>query len=147
MLLGPLPEGLPPRVTPVGEASPDPDSPVRGWKSLLVEVGAGGMSYRIVQVLIDAGGSVLSASDHVLYRRKASESPLMEIEQHSIGGRFETDGGFRGTCWQVEGVEPEEGKDPDWKYTPRPPSEQEVTGLRAVVAEVLFRHESNGHPG
>ena len=67
---------------------------------------------RHVLVVLDATGQPISASDHVLYWSKVSRidqnadtvlgSALhAEFCQESIGGRFESDGTFRGTRWQT----------------------------------------------
>jgi hypothetical protein len=136
-LLGPLPPGTVPRKSPV--ASPElvasgRAEAVAGWEDLMVALSAGPEGLRIVQVLLDGERRLLGASDHVLYR-DASVEPV-RVRQESLGGRFEPDGTFTGTRWVAEGPEP--GADaPGWHRSPRVPSEGEVTGLRALVAEVL----------
>ena len=71
-------------------------SPIHGWNALTMEIGMGQRTYRIVHVLVDAEGTLLSASDHVVFRGEASSGTGGEIEQFNIGGRFETDGVFNG---------------------------------------------------
>jgi hypothetical protein len=113
---------------------------VAGWEDLMVELSAGAEGLRIVQVLLDGERRLLGASDHVLFR-DASGDPV-RIRQESLGGRFEPDGVFTGTFWVAEGPEP--GEDASrWRMSPRPPSQGEVAGLRALVAEVL-RLEATG---
>ena len=143
-LLGPLPDGVLPGNAPVEREgiAPDPSSPIRGWRALTMEVGTGGKNYRIVHVVVDDSGLLLSASDHVV-RRSNPSSPGGEIEQFSIGGRFEVDGTFNGTCWHVAGVEGE-NEGPDWRHTPRTPTVDEIAALRVVVGEMLRR--DNGRP-
>jgi hypothetical protein len=95
---------------------------------------------RVIQVLLDTEGRPLSASDHVMFRspgRDGSERPW--VRQESIGGRFEGDGTFRGTYWQVEGPEPGDDQLPRWTPVPRPPTSEEVAGLVALVEEVRRR--------
>ena len=94
----------------------------------------------MVQVLLDGDGRALSASDHVLFRspsRDDSGRPWMR--QENIGGRFESDGSFRGTCWQVEGPEPAEDEPPRWTANPRAPTPEEIAGLAALVEEMRRR--------
>ncbi len=139
-LLAPLPAEALPRRRPV--ASPElvasgAAAAIAGWEGLLVELTAGEAGLRMIQVLVDAEGRLLSASDHVLFRSAASDPVL--IRQESIGGRFEPDGTFGGTHWVVEGPEPGEEEEPRWAMTPRPPTDAEIAGLRSLVAEVLRR--------
>ena len=61
------------------------------------------------------------------------------IRQENIGGRFETDGAFHGTYWQVEGPEPANDEPPRWTPVPRAPTREEVAGLVALVEEVRRR--------
>jgi hypothetical protein len=142
-LLAPLPEGVRPRrrpVTTTADLDPAAAAAVAGWSSLVLDLTAGAAGLRVVQVLLDAEGRPLSASDHVLFRsgsRDDSGRPWMR--QENIGGRFEADGTFRGTCWQVEGPEPQGDEPPRWNAVPRPPTAQEVAGLGALVAEVRRR--------
>jgi hypothetical protein len=113
---------------------------IAGWTSLVLDLTAGADGLRVVHVLLDAEGRPLSASDHVLFRsasRDGTGRPWMR--QENIGGRFESDGSFRGTCWQVEGPEPEDDEPPQWSAVPRPPTTEEIAGLTALVAEVRRR--------
>ena len=142
-LLAALPDGVRPRRRPVATtASLDPSAAaaIAGWSSLVLDLTAGAQGLRVVQVLLDADGRALSASDHVLFRsgaRDGSGRPWMR--QENIGGRFETDGSFRGTCWQVEGPEPAEDEPPQWTPVPRPPTADEIAGLVALVDEMRRR--------
>ena len=138
-LLGPLPVEAVPRVSPIGrgEMPQDPTSPIHGWKDLIVEIGTGDQCYRIVHVLVDADGGLLSGSDHIVYRSETG--PGGESEQFSIGGRFEPDGTFNGTRWHVVGPEPIDDDQPNWNYTPRKPTAEEIAALRELVGEVLKR--------
>ena len=151
VLLGPLPAEAVPRRKPV--ASPEilatpAGAAIAGWENLVLELSAGAAGLRVLQVLLDQTGQPISGSDHVLYRlegvspagNREGHAPA-RIQQESIGGRFEPDGTFRGTCWHVVGPEPADGEDPQWEMTPREPTAQEVAALRGLVAELLQRQE------
>jgi hypothetical protein len=140
-LLGPLPVGAAPRVAPVG--SPElhgtlEGAAVAGWETLVLELSAGSAGLRVLQVLRDAEGRLLSASDHVLFRSEAIGQPV-QIRQESIGGRFESNGESRGTFWLVTGPEPVDEEDPRWELSPREPAKDEVEALRRLVAEIVRR--------
>jgi hypothetical protein len=119
------------------EATPE-GAAIAGWKSLVLELSAGVAGTRIVQVLLDAEGRLLSGSDHVLFRFEVEGRPV-QIRQESVGGRFESDGSFRGTFWLVTGPEPIDDEEPRWELSPRQPTTGEVQALRQVVAEVMRR--------
>ena len=109
------------------------------------ELAAAGL--RIVLVVLDADGVVLSASDAVLVRTGPDGTPPPEdcdapavMHQESVGGRFESDGSFRGTRWRSTAVDPGGGiEELEWESTPSEPSPSDVAGLRATVAELLRR--------
>lgn len=142
-LLGPIPAHARPRLSPV--ATPEllasgQAAPVADWSSLILELSTAAGELRIVQVLLDGEGRALSASDHVLFRSPPADPggrPWMR--QDNIGGRFEADGSFRGTCWRVEGPEPEDDEPPRWSATSRPPEEAEIAALRKLVAQLMAR--------
>ena len=141
-LLAPLPGNVRARRRPVAAATgldSAAAAAIAGWSSLVLDLStAGGL--RVVQVLLDAGGRLLSASDHVLFRSAARDgSGRPWIRQENIGGRFETDGAFSGTYWQVEGPEPADDEPPRWTPVPRAPTREEVAGLVALVEEVRRR--------
>ena len=127
-LLAPLPAGALPRRGPGGLAD---------WRSIMLDLSAGPAGLRVVQVLVDGRGELLSASDHVLLRTPG-DAPVW-VRQESLGGRFNDDATFGGTHWVVEGPEPAGDEPPDWTMTPRSPTEAEVAALRVLVAEVLAR--------
>ena len=141
-LLAPLPAEAQARrrsVAPAAGLDPGAAAAIAGWSSLVLDLSADG-GLRVVQVLVDGQGRPLSASDHVMFRspgRDGSERPW--VRQESIGGRFEVDGSFRGTYWQVEGPEPKDDEPPRWRPVPRPPTSDEVAGLVALVEEVRRR--------
>lgn len=123
--------------SPALHTTPDAAA-VAGWESLVLELSAGPSGLRILQVLLDAEGRLLSASDHVLFRSEAEGRPA-RIRQESIGGRFESDGNFRGTFWLITGMEPVDEEEPQWDMSPRTPTNGEVEALRQLVAEVVRR--------
>jgi len=104
----------------------------------VLELSAGSAGLRILLVLLDADGRLLSASDHVLFRSEAEGRPV-QIRQESIGGRFESNGDFRGTFWLVTGPEPAAEEEPQWEMSPREPTTDEVEALRKLVAEIIGR--------
>lgn len=137
-LLAPLPAGVVVRRKPVAPpeilATPDGAS-IAGWDQLTVDLSAGAAGLRVVLVVIDAAGQVLSASDTVLY----SADPLPgSFRQETLGGRFETDGTFRGTRWRTTGVETDDDT-PRLESTPSAPTDAEIAGIKALVADVLRR--------
>lgn len=92
---------------------PDPSSPLAGWEQLVVELTEGFHARRVVHVLIDGAGALLSASDHVM--TVVSEpagsaggvgsdlaAPAAERYYHeSVGGRFDGEDRFDGTYWRM----------------------------------------------
>jgi hypothetical protein len=139
-LLAPLPDGAEPRRQPV--ASPElmaagAAEAIAGWEDLVIELSAGSEGLRVVQVVRDGRGRLLGASDHVLIRNTSTMPPM--VRQESIGGRFEPDGRFNGTCWSMEGNEPPEDAPPDWRMVRRAPTDGEVHALRRLVAETIER--------
>ena len=140
-LLGPLPAGSAPRVSPVVPPTlygTTEGAAVAGWESLVLELSAGSAGLRILQVLRDAEGRLLSASHHVLFRSEAEGRPV-QIRQESISGRFESNGDFRGTFWLITGPEPADEEEPQWELSPREPTKGEVEALGKLVAEVVAR--------
>jgi hypothetical protein len=150
-VLGPLPPGLIPRAAPAlsrDEPAPPDQAALAGWQTLTLEI-SGSDGLRIVLVLVDDSGTALSASDHVAYRRAvgprgegdpAGNASMYQLEQISIGGRFEPDGSFRGTWWHAVGAEPIAGEEPTLEFTPRTPTPEEIAGLRTIVREVQRRY-------
>lgn len=148
-LLGPLPADTVPRRQPVASAEvlAGPTGwAVAGWEQLVLDLSAGADGMRTILVVLDASGTLLSASDAVLYRTGPSggsppgdgDAPAM-ILQLSVGGRFEDDGSFHGTRWHSVAVERGGDVEPEWESTPSEPSPDDVDGLRTVVAELIRR--------
>jgi hypothetical protein len=149
VLLGPLPvDGVPTRkpVTPP-ELRDSPNAwAVAGWEQLVLHLSAGAAGSRTIMVVLDARGTLLSASDGVLYCTGLSGGPpptdceaptLVRVE--NIGGRFEPDGSFNGTRWHSVTVDRGGDEEPEWESTPSQPSAEDVSGLRFVVAELMRR--------
>jgi hypothetical protein len=137
-LLGPLPADAVPKRKPVGppEVLATTGQSIVGWEQLSIDLSAGGGGLRSVLVVLDADGTLLSASDSVLYR--SGDQDRSTILQLSVGGRFEPDGSFHGTRWHSVAIERGE-EEPEWESTPSAPSEEDVEALRDLVAEVLRR--------
>jgi hypothetical protein len=119
---------------------------VAGWEQLVLHLSAGADGLRTILVVFDASGTLLSASDAVLYRTGPSGGPTLidggapaVILQMSVGGRFEDDGSFHGTRWHSVAVERGGDEEPEWESTPSAPSAEDVDGLRTVVAELIRR--------
>jgi hypothetical protein len=155
-LLASLPEDVVVRRQPVGSpevlATPE-GAAIAGWEQLTVELSAGTAGLRHVLVVLDATGQPISASDHVLYWSEVSKTdknadtssgraPHAEFYQESIGGRFETDGTFRGTRWQTVGEDYHDGSEPKMDSTPSEPSAADIAGIRALVAEIMKRQQN-----
>ena len=147
-LLAPLPPDVVPRREPVAAAdvrSTPAGAIIAGWEKLVLELSAGAHGLRVVLVVCDRGGTVISASDWVLHRSNVGELPsttsgaAAECRHESVGGRFEPDGSFRGTAWRMVGAVPVEGQAPQWESTPSEPTRNEVAALRAVAAQLLER--------
>jgi len=144
-LLGPLPPDVFPVRQPVASAelrASPLGSAVAGWQQLLVHLSAGAGGLRTVLVVLDGDGTLLSASDAVLYRNAPAAHSAAGVPatilQMSVGGRFEPDGSFHGTRWHSVALERGE-EDPEWESTPSSPSEEDVEGLRGLVADVISR--------
>src|SRR5215212_6880350 len=103
-LLGPIPTDAVPRRQPIASAEvlAGPTGwAVAGWEQLVLHLSAGADGLRTILVVLDGDGTLLSASDAVLYRTGPGggrpsddrDGPAM-ILQMSVGGRFEDDGSF-----------------------------------------------------
>jgi hypothetical protein len=148
-LLAPLPLDAVPRRAPVASAevlATAAGAAVAGWEQLVLELSAGALGLRVVQVVRDRVGTVVSASDGVLYRSEAAEPrgavesrSSVELRHESIGGRFEQDGSFHGMKWRTVGIEAAEGRERQLESTASAPTTAEVAALRALVAQLLER--------
>jgi hypothetical protein len=138
-LLAPLPEDAVPERKPVGSpevlAGPHGWS-IAGWEQLSINLSAGPAGLRSILVLLDASGTLLSASDAVLYCTGDDCATSLHL---SVGGRFEADGSFHGTRWHSVGVTHPGKEEAEWESTPSAPSADEVEALRGLVTEVIQR--------
>lgn len=142
VLFAPLPPDAVPRRQPVAPlevlATPE-GAAVAGWENIIVDLSAGAAGMRVAMVLLDAAGQPLSAGDEVLYRSETAPG-VVEYYQESVGGRFEPDGTFRGTRWRTITVERGDDEDDrETNATPSPPTDADVAGIKAVVADLLRR--------
>ena len=76
----------------------------------------------------------------MLVRETSKDGSAIVTDHESVGGRFETDGSFRGTHWKttLEG-----SADGDTSITRsaehRPPTAEEIAALRRIIDDVLRR--------
>jgi hypothetical protein len=139
-LLAPFPTTATPRLRRLGPESPAPDDPasaIAGWSELVLDLSAGPAGARVIHVVLDPHNRPLAASDLVYFRPQPANNPDSYHQQQSIGGRFEEDGSFRGTCWIGTATGPADADDLHWTLTPSEPREEQVTALRSLVASVL----------
>jgi hypothetical protein len=149
-LFAPLPADAVPRRKPVLSpelAGHEHADAIAGWDSLIVDLSDPPYGLRTIQVVLDAADRPISASDHVLVRfpDEAAGGAPVRMRQESVGGRLEIDGSFRGTHWDVSGLEPVGDEPPLWQSTPRPPTAEELTALKALVAEIVKRAPRRGN--
>lgn len=146
-LLVSLPADVKPLRKPVATAeqiATGTAGPIAGWQSITVNLSEPDYGLRHVQITLDENGQLLSGGDHVMFVRETTpdggEATLTDHE--SVGGRFETDGSFRGTYWKMT-LESVPGGDEDTSKArsseSRPPSTDEVDALRRIIADVLSR--------
>ena len=99
-LLAPLPADAVPIERPLASSdvlASAEGAAIAGWRQLVVDLSAGGDGLRVVLVLLDADGALISASDAVVHRRE--EGPAVRFGHETVGGRFEPDGRFAGRHW------------------------------------------------
>ena len=144
-LLAPLPDDATPQRNFV--ASPEQiangtDGPIRGWYSLIVYLSEPAFGLRHVHLTLDAAGTLVAGGDGVMFVRETTPDGMEATltEHHSVGGRFETDGSFRGTHW-ITVIETAPGEDEGVTRSAdhRPPTEEEIAALRAIAADVMRR--------
>jgi len=148
--LAPLPQDVQPERKPVaapGTPGAAPGSPIAGWENVMLDLSAAEHGLRVILVTLDATGTAISASDHVLLSRTAGDGQKVLCHE-SLGGRIESDGSFLGMHWIAEGPEPAEDEgpetrgedDPPWgNPVHRPPTAAEVERLLAIAADVVAR--------
>jgi hypothetical protein len=115
---------------------------IAGWESIRVYLSDPADGLRHVLITLGADGALLSGGDTVMFHREEQrDGELWNVyEHHSVGGRFETDGSFRGTRWitHTEQRGDDEASTTS-KATPSSPSPQDVEQLRALIAWVIER--------
>ena len=121
--------------------------PIAGWQSVTVNLSEPDHGLRHVQITLDAHGQLLAGSDHVMFIRETTSGGEATLTDHeSVGGRFEQDGSFRGTCWKTT-LESSPGGDEESSITRsaenRPPSVEEIAALRRIIEDVLRRERSD----
>lgn len=143
-LLAPLPQEAIPRRQPVGSpeilARPE-GAAIAGWEQLTVDLSAGAAGLRVAMVVLDATGQPISASDAVLYSVEVGAG-VVEHYHETIGGRFESDGSFRGMRWRTLMAETGEEEPQHVESTRSEPSPADVAALQALVADLLRRRPS-----
>ena len=142
-LLVPLPAGATPERKPVASAEQlagGTAGPIAGWESLSLHLSVPAGS-RHVLVTIDADGTLLSAGDHVMLIRESAPDGTITVADHeSVGGRYDAGGGFHGTRWSTRlECAPGEADGTATKALKSQPSEEEVTALNRLVADILAR--------
>ena len=146
-LLSDVPAGVAVQRTPVASAEQiekGTAGPIAGWQSIIVDLSEPKVGLRHVQITLDENGQLLSGGDHVmlvLETDPGDDCLALVTEHESVGGRFESDGSFRGTYWKTI-LETSPG-DPDTSVPrsteKRAPSADEVARLTALVQDVLKR--------
>jgi hypothetical protein len=139
-LLAPVPATAAPtrrQLAPAPSPQDEVPSPLAGWSQLVVDLSAGSAGSRVILVVLDPNDTPLAASDLVYFRPVPADQPDSRHRQESIGGRFEEDGSFRGTCWVGIATGPAEGHDLRWELTPGEPLPGQVAALRTLVASLL----------
>ena len=145
--LGPLPADVEPirkPVAPPGSTAAAPESPIAGWENVTLDLSAPDHGLRVILVTLDATGTAISASDHVLLSKTDAAGEKILCHE-SLGGRIESDGSFRGTHWVAEGPEPPDTGEQSGSQMPwgnpvnRQPTAAEVDRLLAIAREVVGR--------
>lgn len=145
-LLSEVPAGVTVQRKPVASAEQiekGTAGPIAGWQSIIVDLSEPNVGLRHVQITLDENGRLLSGGDHVMLvlETDPDDGLALVTEHESVGGRFESDGSFRGTYWKTI-LETSAG-DPDTSVPrsteKRAPSADEIARLTALVRDVLKR--------
>jgi hypothetical protein len=100
-----------------------------GWEEVRLTLGNGQDGLRVIVGIYDPQGKPGMISDLVAIERGR--------KQQSAGGRVEPDGRIQGTYWHTEGDQ----------HTPRPLTEVECDGLRALALALRSRCSSVSRTG
>jgi hypothetical protein len=145
-LLSPLPSDVTPERKPVASAEQIEQGtagPIAGWTSININLSEPEYGLRHLLVVLDAEGGLLAGSDHVMFVRETAPESLEPLvtDHESIGGRFEADGSFRGTCWKsrVENVAGGDDEDARHASEQSTPTDDQVAALRRLIDDVLRR--------
>ena len=143
-LLSPLPGDAKPEKKPVASAQQIEQGtagPIAGWHNIMVNLSDPGVGLRHIQITLDAAGTLLAGGDHVMFVRETRPSGEVILTDHeSIGGRFEEDGSFRGTCWKNRlRVRPDSDESEPVSSESSAPTEDQIAALRQLIANVLGR--------
>jgi hypothetical protein len=145
-LLSPLPDDVVVEKKPVASADQlanNSAGPIAGWQSVTVHLSEPAYGLRHVLITLDEQGDLLAAGDHVMFVRDTTPDGLEATltDHESIGGRFETDGSFRGTHWKttLEGSADDEESSITRSAEHRLPTSEEIAALRRIIDDVLKR--------
>jgi hypothetical protein len=144
-LLSPLPHDVAPQKKPVASAeqlATGTAGPIAGWQNITLHLSEPRYGLRHVQVTLDEHGRLLSGSDHVMFVRDTGPDGEATLTDHeSIGGRFELDGSFRGTCWKSRVEAAPDGNDDNAKHhaVSSAPTADQIAALRRIIQDVLGR--------
>ncbi len=143
-LLSPLPADAPVERKPVATAeqlAAGTAGPIAGWQSVTMNLSEPCVGLRHVLVTIDENGRILSAGDHVMLVSEPTAGAIITYDHHSIGGRYEDDGSFRGTRWTTRMQRKADSEDDDGptSSTPSSPSDDEIAALNRIVSDILTR--------
>jgi hypothetical protein len=144
-LLAPLPQSVKPVRKPVASAAQietGTAGPIAGWENVTVYLSEPDFGLRHVHVTLDATGKLLAAGDHVMFVRETSPDGVdATLSDHeSIGGRFEDDGSFRGTCWKTRLRSKPDGDEGETVFADHsPPTAEQIAALKLIVEDVLRR--------
>lgn len=144
-LLAPLPDDVLVERMPVAPTelveSGQADA-IAGWESIRVYLSDAARGLRHVLITLDAGGTLLSGGDTVMFHRVEQRgSELWNIYDHEhIGGRFEADGSFLGTRWHTHNEHVGDDDEPATTVSaPSTPTAEEIEKLRGLVNWVIAR--------
>ena len=143
-LLSTLPADAVPQRKPVASAeqlAAGTAGLIAGWQSVTVNLSAPDHGLRHVLITLDEHGRLLSAGDHVMFVGViTAEGHVTLSDHHSVGGRFEQDGSFRGTysTTRLESRGDAEESVPT-ASSQRPPTDEEIAALKRIVDDVLRR--------
>ena len=149
-LFAPLPAGVKPGRKPVASAEQIEQGtagPIAGWQSISVNLSEPDHGLRHVLITLDENGQLLSGGDHVMFVRETAphDDSIATVTDHeSVGGRFESDGSFRGTYWKttLESAPDDEDSSIARSAEKRAPSDDEIAALRRIITDVLARMNS-----